>query len=301
MLLIDPPRWPAHGTVFGHLVSDLSLAELHAFARIAGLPAGAFDHDHYDVPENRYPRLLAAGAALTPSRELLTRLRASGLRVGPRDRQPGRRRASTQLRARWAAARLAPESVGEDLLQRWQESHRRYHDVRHLSQALTADDALGSDDPLVTLALWFHDAVYTGSAGQDEETSADLAGFLLHPHRPRAEVAEVQRLVRLTAGHDPDPSDRRGTRVVDADLSILAVTEARYHVYARDVRLEYAQLPEPAFVAGRTAVLQGLLDYDHLYRSPAAHRWEAPARTNLTAELDQLATGLPLVPGGVAG
>ena len=47
MILIDPPAWPAHGTHFGHLVSDASLDELHAFARRTGLPHRGFDHDHY--------------------------------------------------------------------------------------------------------------------------------------------------------------------------------------------------------------------------------------------------------------
>ena len=28
-ILIDPPLWPRHGRVWGHLVSDTSLAELH--------------------------------------------------------------------------------------------------------------------------------------------------------------------------------------------------------------------------------------------------------------------------------
>ncbi|BAS15851.1 hypothetical protein AHiyo8_41540 [Arthrobacter sp. Hiyo8] len=35
---VDPPLWPAHGTVFSHLVSDTSLEELHAFAEAAGFP-----------------------------------------------------------------------------------------------------------------------------------------------------------------------------------------------------------------------------------------------------------------------
>ena len=38
MILIDEPVWPAHGTLWGHVVSDRSLEELHAFARVAGLP-----------------------------------------------------------------------------------------------------------------------------------------------------------------------------------------------------------------------------------------------------------------------
>ncbi|MEA5053156.1 MAG: DUF4031 domain-containing protein, partial [Propionicimonas sp.] len=87
-VLIDPPRWPAHGTRFAHLVSDTSLDELHAFAAAAGLPLRAFDHDHYDVAEGRYPQLVAQGAVPVPEQELLRRLRAAGLRVRPQDRSP---------------------------------------------------------------------------------------------------------------------------------------------------------------------------------------------------------------------
>ena len=59
---VDPPLWPAHGTHFSHLVSDTSLEELHAFAAAAGIPGRAFDGDHYDVAEDRYAALVAAGA-----------------------------------------------------------------------------------------------------------------------------------------------------------------------------------------------------------------------------------------------
>ena len=41
MILIDAPIWQAHGTVFAHLVSDTSYAELHDFAARVGLPARA--------------------------------------------------------------------------------------------------------------------------------------------------------------------------------------------------------------------------------------------------------------------
>jgi hypothetical protein len=80
-VLIDPPLWPAHGRVWGHLVSDSSLDELHAFAAAAGIPERGFDRDHYDVPAERYDELVAHGAVLVDSRELVRRLRASGLRV----------------------------------------------------------------------------------------------------------------------------------------------------------------------------------------------------------------------------
>jgi hypothetical protein len=79
-VLIDPPGWPAHGRLWSHLASDTSLEELHAFARRTGLPERGFEGDHYDVPEERYQALVAAGAVPVPGRELVRRLRASGLR-----------------------------------------------------------------------------------------------------------------------------------------------------------------------------------------------------------------------------
>lgn len=86
VILIDEPIWPAHGTVWGHLVSDDSLAELHAFAQAAGIPERGFDNDHYDYPERRRDDLIALGAVPVTSRELLRRLQAAGLRVRQKDK-----------------------------------------------------------------------------------------------------------------------------------------------------------------------------------------------------------------------
>lgn len=86
-VLIDKPMWPAHDTLWSHVVSDSSLAELHAFARRVDLPARSFDLDHYDVPENRYDDAVAAGAEPVDNRQLVRRLQASGLRVTQRDRR----------------------------------------------------------------------------------------------------------------------------------------------------------------------------------------------------------------------
>jgi hypothetical protein len=80
-VLIDEAVWPAHGTVWAHLVSDSSLDELHSFARRAGIPERAFDHDHYDVPLERRQALITLGADPVSGRELLRRLQRSGLRV----------------------------------------------------------------------------------------------------------------------------------------------------------------------------------------------------------------------------
>ncbi|UJP10841.1 DUF4031 domain-containing protein [Microbacterium sp. KUDC0406] len=86
-VLVDDPLWPAHGRLWAHLASDSSLDELHAFALAQGVPARAFDRDHYDVPEDLVPKLIAAGAEHVGGKELVTRLIASGLRIPARDRR----------------------------------------------------------------------------------------------------------------------------------------------------------------------------------------------------------------------
>src|SRR4051794_22436770 len=79
-VLIDPPGWPAHGRLWSHLASDVSLEELHAFARRTGIPERSFEGDHYDVPEDRYGALVSAGALPVAGRDLVRRLQRSGLR-----------------------------------------------------------------------------------------------------------------------------------------------------------------------------------------------------------------------------
>ncbi|NUR73644.1 MAG: DUF4031 domain-containing protein [Hamadaea sp.] len=80
MIYVDQPRWPAHGRLWAHLVSDVSYAELHAFAEMIGAPPRGFDRDHYDIPAARVPWAIWLGANLVESREIAARLRASGLR-----------------------------------------------------------------------------------------------------------------------------------------------------------------------------------------------------------------------------
>jgi len=86
-VLIDQPMWPAHNTLWAHLVSDTSLEELHRFAERAGIPRRGFDHDHYDVPADRWQAMVDLGATPVSVREFVRRLEASGLRVAQRDRR----------------------------------------------------------------------------------------------------------------------------------------------------------------------------------------------------------------------
>jgi hypothetical protein len=80
VLYVDRAVWPGRGRLWAHLVSDVSYCELHAFAEMLGAPPRAFDRDHYDLPEERVPVAIWLGAVMVPSREIVARLAASGLR-----------------------------------------------------------------------------------------------------------------------------------------------------------------------------------------------------------------------------
>ena len=189
------------------------------------------------------------------------------------------------------AGPAALRATGTDLLRRWAEPHRRYHDLTHLGAVLDALDRLPPDGglPTVRLAAWFHDAVYAGRPGQDEQASADLAVAVLGGLGvPAGPVGEVRRMVLLTAAHDPVPGDAAGEALCDADLAILAADPADYARYAAAVRAEYAHVPEAAYRAGRAAVLRALQDRPRLYRTAVGRRWEPAARRNVAAELRRL-------------
>jgi predicted metal-dependent HD superfamily phosphohydrolase len=182
----------------------------------------------------------------------------------------------------------AAGAAARNLIARWTEPHRRYHTLDHLRFMLSIVD--GAADPDVTLACWFHDAVYDPQRADNEQVSADLARAVLTSLRAPADA--VARLVLLTATHDPDPSDHSGQLLCDADLAILATEPASYARYAIAVREEYAHVPDDAFRAGRTAVLRGLLDRPAIYRLERHKKWEEPARVNMHNEMSVLTNGL---------
>lgn len=321
-IYIDPPTWPAHGTVFSHLISDASLAELHEFAAAAGISERAFDRDHYDVPAHLYNELVQAGAIELSGAQLTRTLIASGLRIPLKERPEKIRprllraweaaftphfklvEAPAELRAQ-LTAQVA--ELGESLLQAWEQPHRAYHHSGHLSQMLTDLDRLyahrtqGSTPLALILAAWFHDAVYEGAPGEDERRSEQLASTSLEPLVTAGlltdqELQMVSLLVRATATHElPESADLpQGYEpadlqlFLDADMAILAADSVRYRRYLRGVRSEYSHFDDEAFRTGRTTFLRSILGRERIFLSEEALRlWEEPAQANLRAELSE--------------
>ncbi len=181
-------------------------------------------------------------------------------------------------------------TIGEELIARYCDPVRRYHNHVHLADVLTGIDVLSpeaANRTAVELAAWFHDAVYDVRRDDNEEQSARLAeSQLLAAGLDEAQTQEVARLVRLTAGHDPSADDPDGAVLCDADLAILAGDETRYAAYANGVREEYAHVDDDTFRAARALVLRQLLSLPQLFNTAEGRRrWQDSARANLQREL----------------
>lgn len=192
------------------------------------------------------------------------------------------------------------EAVGQDLIERWSQPERHFHNLRHLTDVLMRVDELAEEthEPeLVRLGAWYHGAVfdsaerasYAGRGGEDEQASAHLARQqLTELGVPAPAVERVAGLVVALRRHTVDPEDFDCAVLCDADLAMLAAEPQRYKSYLQEVRAEYAHLPLESFVRARIKILRKLCERPRLFLSPLGAAWEEPARQNTAAELHRL-------------
>ena len=314
-ILIDPPAWPAHGTLWSHLVSDSDYDELHVFAARLGVPRRGFDLDHYDVPASLHERAIALGARPVTAKDVVHRLRDSGLRVRQVERDamaPVRRR--QYLTSEWAglggalglvhgesrhSAKVTEDwlILGENLIARWNEPHRSYHDERHLEDVLLALNHLGVRGERVEvetlLAAWFHDAVYAGKS-DDELNSAQLAVSSLEQFSLSSGLVQSvgDFIIDTTPARLVEDPPTPLAHLLDADLSIFASSPNRYEQYATAVRAEYLHVADADFASGRAHILRSYVAQAFIYRTEAARQlWEDRARAHLAGEIERLQLG----------
>ena len=139
------------------------------------------------------------------------------------------------------------------------------------------------------MAIWYHDAVYDTMAHDSEARSADWAAATCRRcHLPNAE--RVHALI-LATRHDAVVTEPDAAALVDIDLAILGSAAERFAQYERQIRAEYAWVPEDAFRVGRAAILERFLDRVAIYVSPPfTERFEERARTNLSTTILRLRT-----------
>lgn len=195
--------------------------------------------------------------------------------------------------AMWRALGANPDpGLLDRLIAHYAEPHRHYHTLEHLDaclRQLATARTLASHPAEVELALWFHDAVYQVPASDNERQSADWArDALVRAGVDGAGAQRVHALVLVTC-HAVAPDTPDEQLLLDVDLSILGMPPALFDRYERQVRAEYAQVPEAAWRSRRKTLLQQFLARPRIYHTGQFRdRLEAQARANLQRSIDRL-------------
>lgn len=208
-----------------------------------------------------------------------------------RDATASRRLAADpeQCRAGFGALLLRadlPAAAATQVVQRYGEPHRAYHDAAHVGllwlRHLMHEGDAGDRD--FALAILFHDVVYDPLARDNEARSAAMLGSLVP-----GDTSWAQRAILATADHLAyADTDCRITRLLDLDLTPLAESPEVFARNTRYLRQEYAGVSESAWRTGRRAVLQRFAAAEPLFRTRLGGIYEASARANLQAEIAAL-------------
>jgi len=204
-----------------------------------------------------------------------------------------------------------PGSWASRLRAAYSDPVRHYHNLSHVLALLDLLDSHRNkiDDPIsLELAIWFHDVVYDPRASDNEERSIELFHeYAEDSDLPTQQVDSISALIRATIMHllpanvssivTPSENDLR--YFLDFDLAVLSWSDVDYRQYARNVRKEYAHVPDPDYRSGRMAILHKFLNRDQIYFHPEFANLvgedgcsrEQRARDNIQAECVRLEVG----------
>ncbi len=183
--------------------------------------------------------------------------------------------------------------IGADLLARYAESARVYHNTDHLADCLDTFDAarrLARQPTAVVLAIWLHDVIYDPRRSDNEAQSAAYARRILTGVGCPADVIDPVACLIDATRHVGPPPGGDAALLRDIDLAVFGRPEPAYRRYAQQIRAEYAWVEASVYREERSRVLRRFLERPSLYETAWFHdRYEARARRNLTAELHRLA------------
>lgn len=178
--------------------------------------------------------------------------------------------------------------VFHDLLARYGEAGRAYHNLSHIEACLGELDAC-IDSDVIAYAPWFHDAVYDTRTKDNEARIAQLALKVARGAGLADLFGETAARLILATRHDAPPIVFDEQVLVDVDLSILGQGVERFDAYQREIRAEYTWVEVDAFRAGRRAVLERFLARPRIFLTQFFfERYETEARSNVERSLAAL-------------
>lgn len=205
-----------------------------------------------------------------------------------------------ELKATWdkltaKSNQAATMAAWADLIARYTEADRAYHNREHLAELLAFAHhyrkAIKRFD-LLCWAIFYHDVIYVPGNRANEEHSALMAeNWLPKLGVSEQDVAVVASWIRASASHvlPAAASSEDGQLFLDMDMAILGASEQRYRDYVRQVRKEFRKFPNFLYKPGRRKVLTHFLAQERIYKSQQFFdRFEEAARKNIAWELENL-------------
>mmetsp|Transcript_8329 Transcript_8329/g.12089 ORF Transcript_8329/g.12089 Transcript_8329/m.12089 type:complete len:277 (+) Transcript_8329:146-976(+) len=219
-----------------------------------------------------------------------------------------------------------PSSKGnawwERLVRLHSATDRAYHTLMHLKEMIGFLKILGSTpfstlllekkfEIVLTLSIFFHDAVYNAKSASNEEDSAllfqefcsDMGGF----KKDYKDVEDnVVKYILATKLHKlPEIEDSKNESktdlleclklFLDIDMAVLGKRESAYLNYAGLIRQEYSFVEHDAYCQKRADILEAFLKEKIYLTQIMRSALEDTARFNLRKEIEFLRKGI--IPG----
>lgn len=183
-------------------------------------------------------------------------------------------------------------SVINDIISRYGESHRAYHNISHVFFILEERNKLPLDKAqkeLLFLVALFHDFIYEIGSTNNERKSAEAAATFLHQlNYDETKIEWIYNSILLTKDHNCSQADDLQKLFCDLDLLILASPKLTYQIYIQQIRKEYGVYPNFIYNNGRKNVLKSFLKRDKIFQSNFFKHMEDQAQVNINHELKSL-------------
>jgi len=181
-----------------------------------------------------------------------------------------------------------------NLVSRYGEDHRAYHNLSHITHCLREFDRVKhlAKDPLaLEMAIWYHDIRYDAHAKDNELRSAKFAQAAARKMGLDDEFGKrVYKMIEQTT-HKPTYSTQDINLLLDIDLAIFGQPQKIYDHYEQGIREEYGWVPYDEFAAARIKILKSFLDRNAIFSDNGdffREEYEIKARKNLKHAIKNL-------------